>query len=192
MQPGDCVILNAANSTVGQLIIQLCHLLQLRCVAIVREREQTAGGFTQCADRLKALGATQVFADKGSLKVCSGLQSSFCSRLLAPVYTALQLCPLSMLPGGAPMCGPFWQRFHFLPFLQPCLPELLANSNSILPQIVMISCVFEDIVTSGKLCIRALRLCWQQIQLLHWLLGQVSTFSKLWIFEASSKSYVVL
>ena len=93
MQPGDCVILNAANSTVGQLIIQLCHLLQLRCVAIVREREQTAGGFIQCADRLKALGATHVLADTGSLKVCSCLKGSPCSCLLAPVYTALQLCP---------------------------------------------------------------------------------------------------
>lgn len=74
LQPGDCIILNAANSTVGQLIIQLCRLLQLRCVAVVREREQATGGVAQCADRLKSLGATHVLLDKGSLKVCSNSQ----------------------------------------------------------------------------------------------------------------------
>lgn len=63
------MILNAANSTVGQLIIQLCHLLQLRCVAVLREREQPQQDFTQTADRLKALGASVVVRDAGSLKV---------------------------------------------------------------------------------------------------------------------------
>jgi len=71
VQPGDCVILNAANSTVGQVIIQLCHLLQLRCVAVVRQREQPLEGFAQLADRLKALGASLVIQDSGSLKVLS-------------------------------------------------------------------------------------------------------------------------
>ncbi len=69
VQPGDCVILNAANSTVGQIIIQLCHLLQLRCVAVVRECKQPLEGFTQLVDRLKALGASHVIQDSGSLKV---------------------------------------------------------------------------------------------------------------------------
>lgn len=64
-------MLNAANSTVGQLIIQLCSLLQLRCVAVVREREQTADSFAHCTDRLKVLGATHVIQDRGSLKVGS-------------------------------------------------------------------------------------------------------------------------
>jgi len=63
------VILNAANSTVGQVIIQLCHLLQLRCVAVVCECEQPLEGFTLLADRLKALGASHVIQDSGSLKV---------------------------------------------------------------------------------------------------------------------------
>ena len=63
------MILNAANSTVGQVIIQLCHLLQLRCVAVVRESEQPLEGFTQLVDRLKALGASLVIQDSGSLKV---------------------------------------------------------------------------------------------------------------------------
>lgn len=74
------MILNAANSTVGQIIIQLCHLLQLRC-AVVRECEQPLEGFTQLADRLKALGASHVIQDSGSIKVSnlamSGLSSFF-------------------------------------------------------------------------------------------------------------------
>ena len=41
VQPGDCVMLSAANSTVGQTIIQLCKVLRLRCVAIVRAPEKT-------------------------------------------------------------------------------------------------------------------------------------------------------
>ncbi|DBA84971.1 TPA: hypothetical protein ACH3X2_005711 [Trebouxia sp. C0005] len=69
LKPGDCVILNAANSTVGRVIIQLCHLLQLRCVAVVRECEQPLEGFVQLANRLKALGASLVIQDSGSLKV---------------------------------------------------------------------------------------------------------------------------
>lgn len=69
LQPGDCVILNGANSTVGQVIIQLCSLLQLRCVAVVRQRSDTQEGFAHTADRLKALGASLVVQDTGSLKV---------------------------------------------------------------------------------------------------------------------------
>lgn len=51
-QPGDAVLLNAATSTVGQLVIQLCHLLRLRAIAVVsgaadfekaRERERRSG-----------------------------------------------------------------------------------------------------------------------------------------------------
>ena len=68
LQPGDCVILNAANSTVGQVIIQLCRLLQLRCAALVREREESAEGFAQTVDRLKELGASLVIPDAGSIK----------------------------------------------------------------------------------------------------------------------------
>ena len=131
----------------GQLIIQLCHLLQLRCVAIVREREQTAGDFTQCADRLKALGATHVLADKGSLKVCSHLQSSLCSCLLAPVNTALQLSPLSMLLGRGSHVGRLMAEKSHFPPLSQCLVSLmqpLPNSSSILARTVMILHIFED------------------------------------------------
>ena len=65
-QPGDCVILNAANSTVGQLVVQLCRLLQLRCVAVVRRHDDD--GFDKVADWLKALGASEVIADQTSVK----------------------------------------------------------------------------------------------------------------------------
>lgn len=66
MQPGDCVILNAANSTVGQLLVQLCRLLQLRCVAVVRDHE---GSKDRITDWLKGMGASEVIADKSSVKV---------------------------------------------------------------------------------------------------------------------------
>jgi mitochondrial enoyl-[acyl-carrier protein] reductase / trans-2-enoyl-CoA reductase len=58
------VILNAANSTVGQLIIQLCALLQLRCVAVVRDH-----GNPKVIEWLKDLGATVVINDEVSIKV---------------------------------------------------------------------------------------------------------------------------
>lgn len=62
-QPGDCLILNAANSTVGQTIVQLCKLLKLRVVAVVRDASP------RMVDFLKAIGATEVLKDEGSLKV---------------------------------------------------------------------------------------------------------------------------
>ncbi len=67
LQPGDCVILNAANSTVGQLVVQLCRLLQLRCVAVVRRHDD--GGFDKVAGWLRSLGASEVIADQLSVKV---------------------------------------------------------------------------------------------------------------------------
>ena len=39
------MVLNAASSTVGQVVLQLCKVLQLRCIALVRDHgkhEQTA------------------------------------------------------------------------------------------------------------------------------------------------------
>ena len=40
--PGGCVIRNAANSTVGQALLQLCKLLRLRAVAVARDVHQSA------------------------------------------------------------------------------------------------------------------------------------------------------
>ena len=65
MQPGDCVVLNAATSTVGQALIQICRTLQLRTVAVVSARAD----FEKTDLWLKSLGATVVLEDKGSLKV---------------------------------------------------------------------------------------------------------------------------
>ena len=63
-QPGDAVLLNAANSTVGQLVIQLCHLLRLRAIAVISSEPD----FAKTSLALKALGAAEVLLDSGSLK----------------------------------------------------------------------------------------------------------------------------
>jgi len=65
LKPGDCVMLNAANGTVGQLVIQLCHILRLRCVAIISD----ATDFDKTSLWLKALGAVHVVRDEKSIKV---------------------------------------------------------------------------------------------------------------------------
>lgn len=65
LKPGDCVLLNAANGTVGQMVIQLCHLLRLRAVAVISNESD----FEKTALWLRALGAVEVLLDAGSLKV---------------------------------------------------------------------------------------------------------------------------
>jgi trans-2-enoyl-CoA reductase len=64
LRSGDTVILNDANGTIGQVLIQLCHLLKLRSVAVVR----VLGNMDRVAPWLKTLGANEVVADTGSLK----------------------------------------------------------------------------------------------------------------------------
>ena len=84
MQPGDCIILNAANSTVGQFILQLCRLLHLRSIAVVRQHEQTQQDFDDTSAWLKSLGADVVLEDFGSLKVRhrqAAYQLSFDARI---------------------------------------------------------------------------------------------------------------
>jgi trans-2-enoyl-CoA reductase len=39
LNPGDCVIQNGGNSAVGQAVIQLCRELGLKCVSLIRPRE---------------------------------------------------------------------------------------------------------------------------------------------------------
>lgn len=78
-QPGDCVILNAANSTVGQVVIQLCCLLRLRAVAVVSDRPD----FDKTALWLRALGAAEVLLDEGSLKAELGKLKFFAKPKLA-------------------------------------------------------------------------------------------------------------
>ena len=62
------MILNAANSTVGQLVVQLCHLLRLRAIAVVSGESD----FEKTALWLRALGAAEVLLDRGSLKASGG------------------------------------------------------------------------------------------------------------------------
>jgi hypothetical protein len=61
LKPGDSVILNAANSTVGTCVIQLCRMLKLRAIAVVRDPGD-ADDYQKVVTRLKALGASEVRA----------------------------------------------------------------------------------------------------------------------------------
>ena len=58
------MVLNAATSTVGQAVIQLCTTLQLRTVAVACDH----GKFDKTVLWLRSLGATEVLKDQGSIK----------------------------------------------------------------------------------------------------------------------------
>ena len=64
LKPGDCVILNGANGTVGQLVIQLCRLLRLRAVGVISDKSD----FEKTSSWLRSLGAVEVLPDSGSLR----------------------------------------------------------------------------------------------------------------------------
>ncbi|XP_072316301.1 enoyl-[acyl-carrier-protein] reductase, mitochondrial [Eucyclogobius newberryi] len=57
---GDTVIQNAANSGVGQAVIQIAAARGIRTVNVIRDRPE----FTQLSDRLKAIGATHVIKEE--------------------------------------------------------------------------------------------------------------------------------
>jgi len=62
-------MLNGATGTVGAAIIQLCSLLKLRAVAVVRLHERGPNAdFDKVSDRLKNLGAAEVLPDEGNLR----------------------------------------------------------------------------------------------------------------------------
>jgi hypothetical protein len=77
---------------VGRSVLQLCKLLKLRAVAVLRCKPGTAAAderFEAVAEQLRRLGATLVLRDEGSVKVrwltapdaCSALISQdFCKR----------------------------------------------------------------------------------------------------------------
>ena len=79
VQPGDCVILNSATSTVSQAVIQICATLQLRTVAVASDH----GDFEKTVLWLKSLGATEVLKDKGSIKVSTS--DSLCNSISPPI-----------------------------------------------------------------------------------------------------------
>ncbi|XP_035020233.1 enoyl-[acyl-carrier-protein] reductase, mitochondrial [Hippoglossus stenolepis] len=60
LKPGDTVIQNAANSGVGQAVIQIAAARGVNTINVVRDRPE----FTQLSDRLKAIGATHVIKEE--------------------------------------------------------------------------------------------------------------------------------
>ncbi|XP_056141803.1 enoyl-[acyl-carrier-protein] reductase, mitochondrial isoform X2 [Lampris incognitus] len=59
LKPGDSVIQNAANSGVGQAVIQIAASRGINTINVVRDRPE----FTQLSDRLKAMGASHVIKE---------------------------------------------------------------------------------------------------------------------------------
>ncbi|XP_033958868.1 enoyl-[acyl-carrier-protein] reductase, mitochondrial [Pseudochaenichthys georgianus] len=60
LKPGDSVIQNAANSGVGQAVIQIAAARGINTINVVRDRPE----FTQLSDRLKAIGGTHVIKEE--------------------------------------------------------------------------------------------------------------------------------
>ncbi|XP_071769258.1 enoyl-[acyl-carrier-protein] reductase, mitochondrial [Centroberyx gerrardi] len=60
LKPGDSVIQNAANSGVGQAVIQIAAARGINTINVVRDRPE----FTQLSDRLKAIGASHVIKEE--------------------------------------------------------------------------------------------------------------------------------
>lgn len=60
LKPGDSLIQNAANSGVGQAVIQIAAARGIHTINIIRDRPE----FTQLSDRLKAMGATHVITEE--------------------------------------------------------------------------------------------------------------------------------
>lgn len=59
LKAGDALVVNAANGAVGQVVIQLCRLMNIRAVAICRRHDN----FGDTKAWLEFLGAYKVFAD---------------------------------------------------------------------------------------------------------------------------------
>ncbi|KAM4601479.1 enoyl-[acyl-carrier-protein] reductase, mitochondrial [Polymixia lowei] len=60
LKPGDSLIQNAANSGVGQAVIQIAAARGINTINVVRDRPE----FTQLSDRLKAMGASHVIKEE--------------------------------------------------------------------------------------------------------------------------------
>uniref|UniRef100_F7EMA5 Enoyl-[acyl-carrier-protein] reductase, mitochondrial n=1 Tax=Monodelphis domestica TaxID=13616 RepID=F7EMA5_MONDO len=60
LRPGDSIIQNAANSGVGQAVIQIAAALGLRTINVVRDRPD----LQKLTDRLKGLGAEHIFTEE--------------------------------------------------------------------------------------------------------------------------------
>uniref|UniRef100_A0A3P9H826 Enoyl-[acyl-carrier-protein] reductase, mitochondrial n=1 Tax=Oryzias latipes TaxID=8090 RepID=A0A3P9H826_ORYLA len=60
LMPGDSIIQNAANSGVGQAVIQIAASRGINTINVVRDRPE----FAQLCERLKAIGATHVIKEE--------------------------------------------------------------------------------------------------------------------------------
>lgn len=60
LKPGDSVIQNAANSGVGQAVIQIAAARGIKTINVVRDRPE----FTELSERLKAIGASHVIKEE--------------------------------------------------------------------------------------------------------------------------------
>lgn len=63
LQAGDSIIQNGANSSVGQAVIQMCKVLRISTVNLIRERED----FEETKEWLMSLGATAVLKTSESI-----------------------------------------------------------------------------------------------------------------------------
>jgi trans-2-enoyl-CoA reductase len=63
LKPGDTIIQSSAETVIGQTVIVLCKLLQMKTINLVNPRDD----FEEVADRLQALGATHVWKNEGSI-----------------------------------------------------------------------------------------------------------------------------
>jgi len=59
LNPGDTIVQNGANSTVGQYVIQICNILGFKSINVIRERPNIG----DLKDKLYKLGATQVLSE---------------------------------------------------------------------------------------------------------------------------------
>lgn len=60
LKPGDTVIQNAANSGVGQAVIQIAAARGIKTINVIRDRPQ----FAELSERLKAIGASYVVKEE--------------------------------------------------------------------------------------------------------------------------------
>ncbi|XP_026227037.1 enoyl-[acyl-carrier-protein] reductase, mitochondrial isoform X2 [Anabas testudineus] len=60
LKPGDSVIQNAANSGVGQAVIQIAAARGINTINVIRDRPE----FTQLCERLKVIGASHVIKEE--------------------------------------------------------------------------------------------------------------------------------
>lgn len=75
LKPGDAVILNGATGAIGGCVIQLCAMLKLRAIAVVRRHETgPASDPMKVEKRLKALGAAEVLVEDDAKMGASGLK----------------------------------------------------------------------------------------------------------------------